>query len=78
MKITYKRSVKINTGNYENTDVVVGLEADLDPNEFESQIEIQAAADELYGSMKAWVDTKLKHEIQRIEARDTTRFGMEP
>lgn len=48
-KVSVKRSAKINTGNYENTDVSVELEASVSSNEdvFDVERDLMEMADEM-------------------------------
>ena len=57
-KMTVGRSAKVNTGNYENTDIHVVLEATLDPTD---------DATVSYHMLMANADALLKHKVDEIE-----------
>jgi subtilase family serine protease len=72
-KIAVRRAAKVNTGNYENTDVEVSLEATLDVGE---------SATTAYYQLTATADALVREKVDEIElgkrkvASKAGRFGI--
>jgi len=71
-KVAVKRSAKINTGNYENTDISVELEASV--NVGEDELEVQRALMKLADSMLAEKIDDIELGAQRAKSK-ASRFG---
>jgi uncharacterized protein YlxP (DUF503 family) len=58
-EITYSRTAKINTGNYENQDISIGVVVQTDGDD----------TDEVFKKARDYVHAKLNHEIKEVHNR---------
>lgn len=56
-EITYSRTAKINTGNYENQDISIGVVVQTDGGD----------PHVVFGQAKAWVDDRIKTNIKELK-----------
>jgi hypothetical protein len=70
MKVGYRKTIKINIGNYENTDCTAWAEDEIGDNADIEDIRT------VFADLKNSVYEELKEDIKDIDSKETNRFGI--
>ena len=57
-EITYSRTAKINTGNYENRDITIGVVVQVDGKE----------PNDVFEQTKMWVEQRINHDVKELKS----------